>query len=250
MHVRALALPVLVLALGLGCGGESPTSSPSEAPAEAEAPSKAEAPAEAQTPAKAAPAAAADGSASLRDPSAFTAEAPPTYTVRLDTTAGEVLVDVERAWAPLGADRFYNLVKGGFYDGVAFFRVIDNFMAQVGLHGDPEVNVAWRMARIKDDPVTQSNTRGMVTFATAGPNTRTTQIFFNYKDNRNLDAMGFAPFGKVRDMTALDALYKGYGEGAPSGRGPNQGRIQQEGARYLEAEFPNLSYIRKAEIVE
>jgi peptidyl-prolyl cis-trans isomerase A (cyclophilin A) len=176
--------------------------------------------------------------------------APATYTVRLDTTAGEILIDVTRAWAPRGADRFYSLVQNGYYTDVAFFRVISGFMAQAGIHGDPAMNRVWRTRRIEDDPVTQSNTRGMVTFATAGPNTRTTQFFINFGNNSNLDRMGFAPFGRVRDMTAVDALYAGYGEGAPRGRGPSQGRMQSEGNTYLRAEFPQLSYIRSASIAE
>ncbi|MCB9682166.1 MAG: peptidylprolyl isomerase [Alphaproteobacteria bacterium] len=184
------------------------------------------------------------------DPSAATEQAPEEYTVKFTTTAGEYLVDVHRAWAPKGADRFYNLVKIGFFDDTAYFRAIDGFMVQFGLNGDPAVNGAWRNARIQDDPVEQSNTRGHITFATSGPNSRTSQVFINFNDNANLDAMGFAPFGEVRDMATVDKLYKGYGEGAPMGRGPSQGLIQTKGNAYLKEQFPELSYTIKAEIVQ
>jgi peptidyl-prolyl cis-trans isomerase A (cyclophilin A) len=189
-------------------------------------------------------------SSSLRDPGGADGQAPATYTVKLETTKGEVLIDVQRAWAPRGADRIYNLVKLGYYDNAAFFRVISGFMAQIGIHGEPSVNTVWRNKRIADDPVVQSNTRGMVSFAMAGKDTRTTQIFINYGNNARLDSMGFSPFGKVRDMKAIDALYSGYGEGAPSGAGPSQGRIQSEGNTYLKAEFPKLDYIVRAAISE
>jgi peptidyl-prolyl cis-trans isomerase A (cyclophilin A) len=151
----------------------------------------------------------------------------------------------------LGADRFYNLVKVGFYDGVKFFRAIDGFMVQFGIHGDPSVTKVWRQANISDDPVKQSNTRGRVTFAMAGPNSRTTQVFINYVDrNRQLDGMGFAPFGEVVEgMEVVDRLYKGYGEGAPRGMGPDQGRLQAQGNAYLEQEFPKLSGVVRATIV-
>lgn len=188
------------------------------------------------------------GNSKLRDPSSATERAPDRYAVELDTTKGSIVIDVTREWAPQGADRFYNLVKVGYYDDVAFFRVVDGFMAQVGIHGDPAVSRLWKMARIPDDPVRGSNTRGMVTFATSGPDSRTTQFFINFSDNTNLDGMGFAPFGRVRDMSIVDSLYKGYGEGAPRGRGPAQGRIQAEGNQYLRAEFPELDYIRHARI--
>jgi peptidyl-prolyl cis-trans isomerase A (cyclophilin A) len=192
----------------------------------------------------------AGSASSLCDPSGANAVAPAQFTVKFETTRGEVLIDVYRDWAPNGADRLYNLVKLGYYNDVAFFRVISGFMAQIGIHGDPSVNAVWREKRISDDPVAQSNTRGMVSFATAGKNTRTTQFFFNYGNNSRLDAMGFSPFGKVRDMKAIDALYSGYGEGAPSGAGPSQGRIQSEGNVYLKAEFPKLDYILRGTIVE
>ena len=184
----------------------------------------------------------------LLEPAALTDVAPAEYTVRLKTTEGVILLDVTRAWAPLGADRFYNLVQNGFYDDVAFFRVIANFVAQVGLTGDPAVNAAWKEATFPDDPATQSNLEGTVVFATAGPGTRTTQVFINLKDNERLDDMGFAPFGKVRDMKAARKLWVGYGEGAPEGKGPDQVKLGDEGEPYLSG-FPKLDRIVKATVV-
>jgi peptidyl-prolyl cis-trans isomerase A (cyclophilin A) len=174
--------------------------------------------------------------------------APARYSVELVTTKGTLTIDVQRDWAPQGADRFYNLVRLGFFQDIAFFRVLDGFVAQTGLHGDPAVNTAWRKASIPDDPVTKSNTTGMVTFATSGPNSRTTQFFINLGDNVGLDRMGFAPFGKVRELAIAKKLYAGYGEGAPSGKGPMQGRIQREGNAYLRAQFPDLDYVKSAAI--
>ena len=175
--------------------------------------------------------------------------APDRFTVRLETTKGPILIDVHRAWAPHGADRFYTLVREGFFTDVAFFRVIEGFMAQGGLSGDPAVNTRWRNRRIPDDTPRESNRRGMVSFAMGGPGTRTTQFFINLVDNTRLDGMGFAPFGRVRDMATVDRLHAGYGEGAPRGRGPIQGRMQSEGNAYLRAEFPELDSIRGARIV-
>jgi peptidyl-prolyl cis-trans isomerase A (cyclophilin A) len=190
----------------------------------------------------------------LLDPTsaAMTATAPDSYRVRFETTAGDFVVEVRRALSPNGADRFYNLVRNGYYEGVRFFRVIDGFMAQFGMHGDPQVTAAWRAAPIQDDPVAASNARGTVTFAMTGqPNSRTTQVFINYRDNSNLDAMGFAPFGEVVEgMDVVDQLHSGYGEGAPNGSGPSQAQIQSEGNEYLASEFPELDYIERATIVE
>ena len=182
----------------------------------------------------------------------MTLTAPETYRARFETTAGDFVVQVERSLSPNGADRFYNLVRNGYYDGVRFFRVIDGFMAQFGMHGDPQVTAAWRGAPIQDDSVRASNTRGMVTFAmTNQPNSRTTQVFINYRDNSNLDAMGFAPFGEVVEgMDVVDQLYSGYGEGAPGGSGPSQAQIQAQGNEYLEEAFPELDSIERATIVE
>jgi peptidyl-prolyl cis-trans isomerase A (cyclophilin A) len=177
-------------------------------------------------------------------------QAPAQYTVELDTTKGAIVIDVHRDWAPHGADRFYELVQNGYFTDVAFFRVVSGFMAQVGISGDPALNTKWRAKRIPDDSVKASNTRGTVTFATSGPNSRTTQFFVNFGDNSRLDGMGFAPFGKVKDMAPVDALYDGYGEGAPRGRGPAQGQLQAEGNTYLRASFPKLDYIKSAKIIE
>ena len=185
----------------------------------------------------------------LGNPAALTEEAPATYKARFDTSKGVFVIDVRREWAPVGADRFYNLVKNGFYDDNRFFRVISGFMVQFGINGNPQVSTPWRNAQIKDDPVKQSNKRGFITFATSGPNSRTTQVFINFGDNARLDGMGFASFGQVSSgMNVVDQLYSEYGEGAPGGRGPNQGRIQGEGNAYLTRDFPNLDFVRKATI--
>lgn len=188
-------------------------------------------------------------SPNLSNPAALKEQAPASYKVRFDTTKGPFVIQVTRTWAPNGADRFYNLVKNGFYDNVRFFRVISGFMVQFGINGDPQVSARWRNANIQDDRVTQSNTRGMITFATAGPNTRTTQVFINFADNTNLDGMGFAPFGKVLSgMDVVDKLNAEYGEGAPRGRGPDQGRLQTEGNAYLAQSFARMDYVKKATI--
>lgn len=187
----------------------------------------------------------------LMDPSQANDRAPEKYTVVMETGKGEILIDVQRKWAPLGADRFYNLVKAGFYTDVAFFRVIPGFMVQTGIHGTPAVNKVWRTATIKDDPVTQSNVAGMVTFATSGPNSRTTQFFINFGNNARLDGMGFAPFGKVRSMDVVNSIYAEYGPGPhEGGRGPSQQQMQTQGNAYLKAQFPKLDYIVSARIQE
>jgi peptidyl-prolyl cis-trans isomerase A (cyclophilin A) len=187
----------------------------------------------------------------LANPAALNEQAPPVYKVNVDTSKGRFVLEVHRDWAPIGADRFYNLVKNGFYDNARFFRVISGFMVQFGINGDPKVSAVWRQADIKDDPVRQSNQRGYITFATAGPNTRTTQVFINFADNRALDRMGFAPFGRVvSGMDVVDALYSGYGEGAPSGNGPAQQRVQSQGNAYLAQNFAKLDYIKKAAIAK
>ena len=185
----------------------------------------------------------------LGDPSTLNARAPDTYKAKFDTSKGTFVIQVNRDWAPNGADRFYNLVKAGFYNDARFFRVIDGFMVQFGISGNPDVSAAWSDANIKDDPVRESNSRGTVTFATAGPNTRTTQVFINFNNNSMLNGQGFAPFGKViSGMDVVDSLYKGYGEGAPRGNGPNQGLIKAQGNAYLVTQFPKLDYIKKATI--
>jgi peptidyl-prolyl cis-trans isomerase A (cyclophilin A) len=197
----------------------------------------------------AAMAAQAGGNAALKSPAALKEKAPETYTVKFDTSAGPFTVEVTRAQAPNGADRFYNLVKHGYYNDARFFRVIPGFMVQFGINGDPALNRVWQAARIPDDPVKGSNTRGTITFATAGPNTRTTQVFINFGNNASLDSQGFAPFGKVTSgMDVVDKIYGGYGEGAPSGKGPDQGRTQAEGNAYLTKTFPKLDYIKTATI--
>ena len=180
---------------------------------------------------------------------AFATQAPDSFRARFATTKGDFVIAVNRAWAPLGADRFYNLVRSGYFDGVRFFRVMPGFMAQFGIHGDTAVTTAWRERRIADDPVRRTNVRGMVTFATAGPGTRTTQIFINYGNNDRLDGMGFAPFGQVVEgMEVVDKLYGEYGEGAPGGRGPDQFRLNVEGEKYLARQFPKLDKINKATV--
>ena len=193
------------------------------------------------------PAAPAPG---FTDPAKLTEKAPETFKVQLDTTKGKFTIEVTRSLSPNGADRFYNLVRSGYFKDIAFFRVIPGFMCQFGVHGDPNVSAKWRAAAIADDPVKGSNTRGMITFATAGPNTRTTQLFINFADNSNLDGMGFSPFGKVTEgMDVVDKINGEYGEGAPRGSGPNQGRVQMEGNPYLKKDFPNLDYIKSATIL-
>ena len=185
----------------------------------------------------------------LANPAALNEPAPATYKAKFDTSKGVFVIEVTRAWAPQGADRFYNLVKNGFFDNTRFFRVIPNFMVQFGISGDPALNTKWRVARIPDDRPAQSNTHGMVTFATSGPNARTTQVFINFKNNSRLDALGFAPFGKVvSGMNVVDALNGEYGEGAPDGRGPDQMRLQTEGNAYLAKDFPRMDFIKKATI--
>jgi len=187
--------------------------------------------------------------ASLGDPSSLTAKAPGSYKAKFETSKGTFVIQVTRSWAPNGADRFYNLVKSGFYNDARFFRVIDGFMVQFGISGNPDVSAAWTDATIPDDPVRESNARGTVTFATAGPNTRTTQVFINFNNNSMLNGQGFAPFGKViSGMDVVDALYRGYGEGAPRGNGPNQALIKSQGNAYLVTQFPKLDYIKKATI--
>jgi peptidyl-prolyl cis-trans isomerase A (cyclophilin A) len=188
--------------------------------------------------------------AALLKPETLTTKAPEEFHVRFVTSKGPFTVKVTRAWAPNGADRFYNLVRNRFYDGASFFRVVQGFVVQFGLSAHPEVSKAWREARIQDDPVVQSNKKGFVTYAMAGANTRTTQLFINLVDNTRLDAMGFAPFGEVTSgMEVVEQLYSGYGDGAPRGNGPQQGLIQERGKEYLAKDFPLLDSIRTARIV-
>ncbi|HEY3839407.1 MAG TPA: peptidylprolyl isomerase [Bryobacteraceae bacterium] len=172
-------------------------------------------------------------------------KAPDHFKTRFETTKGNILIQIERDWAPIGADRFYTLVKTGYLNGDRFFRVVPNFIIQFGLNPDPKLTARWRQANLKDDPVKENNMRGTIVFATAGPNTRTTQLFINTNDNVRLDGSGFAPFGRVIDgMTVVDQIFPGYGEQ------PQQPRIESEGNAYLEKEFPNLDYIKTATIVQ
>jgi len=194
--------------------------------------------------------AAAPAPAALLAPEQATEQSPAVFKAKFATTKGDFTVEVHRDWAPRGADRFYNLVKLGFLDDAAFFRVIDGFMVQFGIHSSPQVSAKWQDANIPDDPASQSNKRGFITYATRGPNTRTTQLFINYGDNASLDSQGFTPFGQVTEgMNVVDSLYKGYGEGAPQGLGPDQERIQHEGNVYLKKDFPQLDYIKTARLV-
>ena len=188
----------------------------------------------------------------LLQPAALNAKAPDEYEVKFVTTAGDFTVKVTRAWAPNGADRFYNLVQHHFYDGASFFRVIKGFMAQFGLSPFPPVNVAWMNAHIKDDPMKQSNHRGYVTFAMSPqPNSRSTQVFINLVDNNFLDKSGFTPFGQVSEgMENVDKIYSGYGEGDPNGNGPRQDYVGGRGHTYLEKSFPKLDVIRSATLVQ
>jgi peptidyl-prolyl cis-trans isomerase A (cyclophilin A) len=193
-----------------------------------------------------------DAKAALLDPSLANEKAPDKFKATFSTTKGDFVIEVTRDWAPNGADRFYNMVKIGYFDDAAFFRNIEGFMVQFGINGDPEVNRKWRRSNIKDDRVKQSNQRGFITFAqTSAPNSRSTQVFINFGDNGRLDDQRFAPFGRVvKGMDVVESLYNGYGEGFPNGRGPDQGRLQDEGNAYLKESFPKLDYIKKATIEE
>jgi len=180
----------------------------------------------------------------LLQPATLKAKAPDVFQVKFATTKGDFVVQVTRAWAPLGADRFYNLVQHGFYNDACFFRIVSNFVVQFGLSGDPAVNKVWQNANIKDDPVTQSNRPGYLVFATAGPNTRTTQLFINLGNNAGLDGQGFAPFGVVTSgMDVVQKLYSGYGER------PDQHAITTQGKAYIEKNFPNIDSIKTATVI-
>jgi len=183
---------------------------------------------------------------------AMNERAPDTVRVRFETTKGPFVVEAYRAWAPHGVDRFYQLAKMGFFNDTRFFRVIGGFMAQFGMSGDPGVTAAWQDRSIPDDPVVHTNERGTVTFAAkSAPNSRTTQLFVNYRDNSNLDGMGFSPIGRVIEgMAVVDSLYSGYGEGAPDGQGPDQMRAMSDGNSYLDSSFPKLDRVTKATIVK
>ena len=175
-------------------------------------------------------------------------KAPDFFKVKFTTTKGDFVVEVDREWAPKGADRFYNLVNAGFYDGCRFFRVISGFMAQFGVSGDPKVTSVWNKARLQDDPVKASNKRGFVSFAMAGPNSRTTQVFINFIDgNSRLDSMGFAPFGKVsQGMEVVDKIYSGYGEVPQEAHAG----VQTEGNAYLDKNYPKVDSIKTARVIK
>jgi peptidyl-prolyl cis-trans isomerase A (cyclophilin A) len=181
--------------------------------------------------------------------SAVPEHAPATFRVTFDTSKGPVVVEVTRDWAPHGADHFYELVRTGFYDGVRFFRVLPNFVIQFGISGDPSSTRLWSTLAIPDDPVKESNRKGTLTYAKRGPQSRTTQVFINMRDNKALDKDGFAPFGRVvSGMDVVSQFYSGYGEMAPRGQGPDPTQIELQGNTYLENHFPRLDYIKKATI--
>ncbi|MBI5623517.1 MAG: peptidylprolyl isomerase [Elusimicrobia bacterium] len=247
---KTLFLSVAVLALA---AAGARTLAAAE-PVKADPPKKSE-------PAKPAPAKKADeakAKADAPDPKALLSpekaveKAPDVFRAKFVTTKGEFVIEVNRDWAPLGADRFYNLVRAGYFDGVSFFRVVKGFMVQFGIHGTPAVNAAWRQARIMDDPVKNTNARGTVTYAMAGPNTRTTQLFINYGNNAALDGQGFPPFGRVvKGMEVVDKLYDGYGDMPDfGGHCPDQGRLQGEGDPYLKKDFPKLDFVKTARLAK
>jgi peptidyl-prolyl cis-trans isomerase A (cyclophilin A) len=174
---------------------------------------------------------------------------PDSFTVVVSTSKGPFTIVVRRAWSPKGADRFFHLVQARYLDGIKFYRAIPGFMAQAGYHGDPAITAAWDAFPLPDEPVKHSNTRGAVTFATTGRNSRTTQFFVNIGNNANLDALAFTPFGEVTDgMPTVDMLYSGYGEGFPRGDGPDQRRIRDNGNAYLKQAFPKLDGIDSARV--
>ena len=196
--------------------------------------------------------------ASLMNPASLNEKAPATFKAKFVTTAGEFTIDVTRAWSPNGADRFYNLVKNGFFTDASFFRYVPGFIVQFGIPADPKVNAAWRNASIKDDPKNQSNAQGTIVFATAGPNTRGTQFFINLANNgagldpgANPANSGFTPFGKVTvGFNVVQKLYSGYGEMKPlGGNGPDPGDIERGGKAFLDKSFPKLDSIKSATIV-
>ena len=183
--------------------------------------------------------------ADLLHPTALTAKAPQRFDVAFTTTKGDFTITVERAWAPNGADRFYNLAKAHFFDGVRFFRVVPNFVVQFGISPDPKVSAAWQNATIKDDPVKEHNVRGAVTFASAGPDSRTTQLFINLGSNTRLDPVGFAPIGSVTGgMSVVDQLYSGYADAPTS----HQSEMEAQGNAWLDKNYPKLDSIKTARI--
>lgn len=190
--------------------------------------------------------AASPDKSKLKSPASLTEQAPATYKVNLDTSKGLIVIEVHRDWAPIAADRFYNLVKNGFYDDARFFRVVPNFMVQFGMNADPAITRVWNNVPMKDEPTKQGNKKGYVTFArTSAPNSRGTQLFINYKDNNFLDAQGFAAFGQVTaGMDIAEKITAQYGEK------PEQGQITAAGNAYLNKEFPKLDFIKTASIAK
>jgi peptidyl-prolyl cis-trans isomerase A (cyclophilin A) len=184
-------------------------------------------------------------------PKSLTETAPETFRARFETTAGEFVIEVRREWAPLGADRFYNLVKNGFYDDQRIYRVVEGFMAQFGIHGEPLVDYQWQDEIIMDDPVVATNSRGRVSFAKGGANSRTVEIFISYRNNGDLDGRGFSPIGEVVEgMDVVDAFYAEYGDGPPRGQGVYQAQAHASGAEYFDAEFPELDQVIRAWVEE
>jgi peptidyl-prolyl cis-trans isomerase A (cyclophilin A) len=183
---------------------------------------------------------------SLLDPSSLNQKAPDTFKAKFTTTKGDFVVEVTRAWAPIGADRFYNLVKNGFYNNCELFRVVPGFVVQFGISGDPKISAPWSHANIPDDPVTQSNKQGTLTYATAGPNTRTTQVFVNLGDNSRLDGQGFAPFGQVVEGMDVIGKFDSEYDDQPTNA---QGQIEAQGNTFLKSSYPNLDSIKTAAIV-
>ncbi len=247
MKRRATWAAVLILGLAvIACGGEEAVE-----PSTTEAPEAGSSSAQ-PPPGEPAPEASAPTVNPLLDPyhPEYSQQAPASYRVAFDTSKGQFVVEVHREWAPLGADRFYNLVRTGFYNNNRFFRVLDGFVAQFGLNGDAAINEAWDIAAIDDDPTREMNTRGRLTFANSGPSSRTTQLFINLGDNLSLDNRGFPPFGEVIEgMGVVDSLYADYGEGTPRGNGPDQLRLGAEGNDYLERDFPLLDYVELAMVI-
>jgi peptidyl-prolyl cis-trans isomerase A (cyclophilin A) len=221
--LRTALLPTLLLSLLAACGERKPRSHPQGAPDAV--------------------------SDRLLHPRRLRATAPDHFRVRFTTTRGEFVVEVHRTWAPRGADRFYNLVKNGFYDGDRVYRVLKGYMAQWGVSPDPRVSAVWKDAIIVDDPVSQSNKRGRIAFAQSGPQSRTTEVFVDLRDNPDLDAHGFAPFGEVvKGMDVVEAFYAGYGDGPPRGSGPYQAAAEAAGEAYFAKDFPKLDRITSASV--
>src|SRR5260370_11328604 len=260
-RVNWIVAAAVVGILFCGCKKEQTAEAPPPEQPKAAAPAqpKAEAPAPAPAPAQPAATASAPVEAprkgfdrALLRPTLLKEQAPETFQVKFATTRGDFVVTVNRAWAPNGADRFYNLVIHHFFDNASFFRVHPGFIVQFGISAYPPVSAAWTTATIKDDPVRASNKMNSVTFATAGPNTRTTQLFINLVDNSRLDKDGFAPFGKVTEgINVVEMLYEGYGEiPAMGGPGPEPGDIERLGKAYIDKSFPKLDSIKSTTLIE